>query len=106
MEWKSLELGVVKSEVEEVKQEDNKGFYCAADSPVCSNRGKYRKEVRACWDTMKNLKYINGNLTDGNDSYFEILNCTRCGDFYLEECQKDSFVKENEFICFECNMKG
>jgi hypothetical protein len=105
MEWKKLETETIKIETEEIKQDDNKGFYCAADSPGCSNRGKYRKEVRACWDTMKHLKYIDGNLTDENGAYFEILKCIKCEDYYLEECLKNSF-NEKEFICFECNMKG
>lgn len=102
MEWKSLEIGSVIAEPEDKPQEESKGFYCAADSPGCSNRGKYRKEVRACWDTMKHLTYIDENLTDGKGTIFDILRCSSCFDYYLEE----SFETiERDFICFECNRK-
>jgi hypothetical protein len=105
MEWNSLNVGSVEVELDLPREEETKGFYCAADSPGCSNRGKYKREVRACWDTMKYLQYINGNLTDNNGAFFEILHCIKCGDFYLDECPENSFV-EKEFTCFECNTKG
>ena len=79
--------------------------YHAAFSPTCTNRGKYRKEVRLCWDTIKNLKYVNNKFIIDNDIY-KILHCEVCEDYYIEKDESNKGAElEQTFKCYECFQK-
>jgi hypothetical protein len=79
--------------------------YNSAFSPTCTNRGKYRKEVRLCWDTIQNLKYSNGRFMIDGESYI-LLVCSSCEDYYIEkklEGKEENL--EQIFKCYECFQK-
>jgi hypothetical protein len=78
--------------------------YNATYSPTCTKRGKHNKEVRLCWDTIKNLRYDGENFIIGSDIY-QILECIICEDYYIEKSEQNINRKVDIFKCFECYEK-
>lgn len=79
--------------------------YHSAYSPTCTNRGKYRKEVRLCWDTIQNLTFTNGKFMIG-ENYYKVFVCSVCEDYYIEKDESNEGSDlEQIFKCYECFRK-
>ena len=80
--------------------------YFGVDTPACTNRGRHRTEIRLCWDTIQNLKYINEKFNINGNSY-KLLLCSNCDDYYIEEDESNEGSDlEQIFKCYECFRKG